>query len=209
MNRVIARLKNIRLDRILTIFIATMLLFVSTACSGSKVLAKTADQIRPEVPDSAVTSPYTGGMNDYPDVDPRTDTSAADAKAKALRDTVQKNIDEKSVDSPEQYVENYRGGAPLGERVRKIGENIGDTAKDVGETAAKGVRQNAQGAQDAASSARESAEDTANAAQSKVKSDVNSTKQTLSDTADAAKSKVSKDVSRTKQALDDAADAVD
>jgi hypothetical protein len=148
MNKVTAWLKSIRLDRIVTAFLVGILVFVSTACNGN-VLAKTADEIREEVPSSAVTNEYKGGMNDYSDVDPRFNPSAANAKAKGLVDNAQKNIDEKSIDSAEQYVENYRSGTPLGERVKRLGEDIGESAGNVGKEAAKGAKENVQNAQEA------------------------------------------------------------
>jgi len=202
MNKIIAGLKNIRIQRIITTFVASVLLFITTACGGSKVLAKTADQIRPEVPSGAVTNTYKGGMNNYEDVDARQNTSAAQAKAKALVDNAKRNIDEKSVDSPQQYVENYRSGTPFGERVKRIGEDVGEAAENISKDVAKGTRKNAENAKGVA-------EETADAAQSKVKSDIATTKQAAREAGDAAKSKVSRDVGRAQRALDNAAEAVD
>ena len=144
MKKVMNWMKGIRLDRILTVFLAGILLFFSTACGGSKVLAKTADDVRQEVPSRAVTNTYKGGMNDYSDVDARRDTTEAKAKAKALIENAQSNIDRKSVDSPEQYAKNYRSGTPLGERVRRIGEDIGESAEEVAGGATKGVQKGIQ-----------------------------------------------------------------
>lgn len=144
MKKVINWLKSIRVDRILTVFLAGVLLLVSTACGSTKVLAKTSDEVRQEVPSRATTNTYKGGMNNYEDVDARRDTSEAKAKAKGLIENAQQNIDEKSVDSREQYVENYRTGTPLGERVRRIGEDIGESAEEVAEGASKGVQKGVQ-----------------------------------------------------------------
>jgi hypothetical protein len=196
MNKVVSWLKSIRLDRIITICMAGLLMLVSTACSGNASaktpdLAPTADQIRQEVPSGAVTNRYEGGMNEYSDVDPRKDTSEAKAKAKGLIDNAQRNINEKSIDSPEQYVENYRTGAPLGERVKRIGENIGKAAGDVGEQASQGTRENLENAKAAG---RDTAENT---------------QQAVKDTAQSAKSKVDRDVENTKRAVSKAADAID
>lgn len=185
MNRIIASLKNIRLDRILTVFLAGILLFVSTACNGS-VSAKTADKVREEVPGSAVTSPYEGGMNDYSDVDPRANTSATKAKAKGLVDNAQSNL-EKRADDAEQYVENYRGGAPLPERVQRIGENVGEAAANVRDDIVKGTKENTQNIQKTASKSSDAAQDAS----------------------ENVKSKVSKDVNRAQRAVDKAADAID
>lgn len=151
MKRVIAWLKSIQLVKVLTVFMASILLVFGTACSN-KVLAKTADEIRPEVPENAVTNTYKGGMNDYMDVDPRRDTSAAEAKAKGLVDNAQKNLG-KRADDPGQYAENYRSGTPLGERIKNIGEDVAESAEELGKGVTKGtqkglenIKENAQGA---------------------------------------------------------------
>jgi DNA-directed RNA polymerase subunit K/omega len=161
-------------------------MLVSTACGGSKVLAKNADDVRQEVPKGAVTSEYKGGMNDYSDVDPRQNTSEAKAKAKALVDNAQKNIDEKSVDSVDQYVENYRSGTPLGERVKRIGENVGKAAGDVKEDVAKSSQENFETVKDAAKSAKQVADKAPDAVESKVKSDIKTTQRALDNAADTA-----------------------
>src|SRR4028119_2117725 len=164
MNKVTSWLNSIRLDRIVTAFLVGLLVFVSTACSGN-VLAKTADEIREEVPSTAVTNEYKGGMNDYSDVDPRFNPSGANTKAKGLVDNAQKNIDAKSVDSVDQYVENYRSGTPLGERVKRIGEDVGEATGNVKEDVSKGANENLQNtketAKDAAKKANRSADDLA------------------------------------------------
>lgn len=143
MNKLFSWMKNIRLERIVTAFLVGILLFVSTACKGS-ASAKTADQIRQEVPSSAVTNEYKGGMNDYSDVDPRANITGAKTKAKGLVDNAQRNIKDKSIDSPEQYVDNYRSGTPLGERVKRIGEDVGESAKNLTEDVSKGTQENLQ-----------------------------------------------------------------
>lgn len=143
MNKLIDWVKNIRFDRIVTAFLVGILLFVSTACNGS-VSAKTADKVRTEVPGSAVTNEYKGGMNDYSDVDPRANITGAKTKAKGLVDNAQRNIKDKSIDSTDQFVENYRSGTPLGERVKRIGEDVGESAKNLKEDVSKGTQENYQ-----------------------------------------------------------------
>ena len=232
MKKVATWLKSIRLDRILTVFLAGILLFVSTACGSTKVLAKTADNVREEVPSRAVTNTYQGGMNDYNDVDPRRDTSEAKAKAKSLIENAQRNINEKSVDSREQYVENYRSGTPLGERVRRIGEDIGESAEEVAEGASKGVQKGVQNikenAQNAPGYVKKAGKETVNVefeeAQSKANTSMRGTGQAVDNavtagknigdkiqeaaqnTADKLKGKVNRDIGRTQQALEDAID---
>lgn len=235
MNKIMTWLKSIRLARIVTIFMAGILLFVSTACGGSKVLAKTADDARQEVPGKAVTNTYKGGMNDYEDVDPRRDTSEAKAKAKALIENAQKNVDEKSINSPEDYAENYRSGTPLGERTRRLGEDIGSSAKNTAEDVAEGtkrglenIKENAQGTPGyVKQTGKETAKLEFEEAQTKANNSIKSSQQALDtagdasrnigskiqdsarDAADAVKSKVNRDIGRTQQALKDAADSID
>lgn len=143
MNKLSNWLKSIRFDRIVTAFLVGLVLFVSTACKEI-ASAKTADEIRSEVPSSAVTNKYKGGMNDYSDVDPRANITAAKAKAKELVDKAQRNINKKSIDSPEQYVENYRSGTPMGERVKRIGEDVSESAQNLKEDVSKGSQENYQ-----------------------------------------------------------------
>ncbi|MBW4545176.1 MAG: hypothetical protein KME25_12125 [Symplocastrum torsivum CPER-KK1] len=207
MNKVINWLKDIRLDRILTICLVGLLVVVTTACSGG-ASAKTADKIREEVPGSALTNEYKGGINSYSDVDPRQNTTGAEAKAKALVDNAQRNIDEKGIDSTEQYVENYRSGTPLGERTRRIGEDVGEAAKNVGEDVSKGAQKNAQQtkatAQDAAINTKQAADKTSRTAQSKVNEGVKGAQRSVDNAADAGDSLGDK----IKQAAENAADAI-
>ncbi|MBD0390679.1 MAG: hypothetical protein ICV54_30325, partial [Nostoc sp. C3-bin3] len=91
MNKLMTWLKSIRVARILTVFMAGLLLIVTTACSGGASATtanpvKTADKIRQEVPSGAVTNEYKGGMNDYSDVDPRFSEKGAQTSAKGLVD---------------------------------------------------------------------------------------------------------------------------
>ena len=232
MKKIITWFKSIRVDRILTVFLAGVLLFVSTACGSTKVLAKTADNVREEVPGRAITNTYKGGMNDYEDVDPRRDTSEAKAKAKALIENAQRNINEKSIDSREQYVENYRSGTPLGERVRRIGEDIGESAEELAEGASKGTQkgvQNIKGnAQQAPDYVKKAGKETATVefeeAQAKANNSMRDTRRAVDNaatagknigdkiqdaaqnTADKVKGKVNRDIGRTQQALEDAID---
>lgn len=231
MNRVITWVKSIRFDRILTAFLASVLLLVSTACNSSKVLAKTADDVRKEVPGAAVTNTYKGGMNDYSDVDPRRDTSAANANAKTLIKNAQRNLDQKSVDSSEQYAENYRSGTPLGERVRRIGEDVSESTGEVTQGAAKGVQKGIQNIKENAqqapgyvkSAAQKTTDFDVDEAQSNANTSMKNPRQALGSAADASKnfgekiqgaadavkSKVSRDVNRAQRAVDRAADSLD
>lgn len=136
MNRLTAFIKKIRLGQLLTVFLAGILMFVSTACSGTDVIAgktsdptgKTSDQIREEVPSGAVTSEYKGGQNQYSDVDPRNpDMTKTEAKAKMLKDEAQRRIDTKA-------------SSNVGENVRRVADEGPDKLKQAGDKLKEDVR---------------------------------------------------------------------
>ncbi|HEY9652088.1 MAG TPA: hypothetical protein V6C95_15595, partial [Coleofasciculaceae cyanobacterium] len=180
----------------------------------------------------AVTNTYQGGMNDYKDVDPRRDTSAAEAKAKGLVDNARKNLS-KRADEPDQYSENYRSGTPLGERIQNLGEDVAESAGELGKGVTKGtqkglenIKENAQNApryikrtgqetadadtvQNKDINVRGNARQALNNASDAGESIGNKIQRAAQDTSDAVKSKVNRDISSTRRAMDDVADAID
>jgi uncharacterized protein YjbJ (UPF0337 family) len=208
MHKLMAWLKNIRLERVLTAFLVGLLLFVSSACSN-KVQAKTADQIREEVPSNAVTNQYKGGMNNYSDVDPRKNTTEANTKAKALVDNAKKNINEKSVDSLEQYGQNYRSGTPIGERVKRIGEDVSNSVENLKENVSKGTQKNLRQTQGLVDDVKTQAIQTKENAKDATKDAAKSVKRAVSDVSQAGESKINQGVKSTQRALEDTADASD
>ena len=181
-------LKSIRPLKVLTVFLAGTFLFVAQACSSPGIATE------PPQPESPYTQRYdstkdyplsspAGGMNNFSDVDPRAklDEKAANDRSDALAKNSQKNIDQKGIDSPEQYGRNYKQGTPLGERVKNLGEDIGSSANELGEgvvkgtqrgienlkgntqNATEGVTKNVQrGAEDAGKNVKRTAEDASN-----------------------------------------------
>ncbi len=137
MNKGFSFFKDIQLERILITAAVSVLMLFSTACSRATATdaasVKAPSGSSPNPPGQV--QPYKGGMNNFDDVDPtRSDKSSVDAKAKALKDQVERNINERGIDSPEQYVKNYRSGTPINERVENIGKDLGKTAADVKES---------------------------------------------------------------------------
>ncbi|WP_445240794.1 DUF6658 family protein [Microcoleus vaginatus] len=141
MKRLTAFVKKIRAVQILTVFLAGILVLVSTACSRPDVTAgktdvtagqsdprigKTADQIREEVPSGAVTSEFKGGMNDYSDVDPRNrKLTTEEAKAQLLKEEAQHRIETKSSSNVGENVRRVADDAP--EKLTKVGEKVKGT----------------------------------------------------------------------------------
>lgn len=209
MNKLMTWLKNVRLDRILTAFLVGLLLFVSTACSKG-VQAKTADQIREEVPSSAVTNRYKGGMNDYSDVDPRKNTTEANTKAKALIDNAKKNTTEKIADSPQQIGERLKGAAEnTGEYVDNLKERVGNSVDDVKENVSKGTQKNLRQTKNLTNDVKGKAIQTKENTKDAAKDAAKSVKRAADDVSTTGEYKVNKGINTAQRALDDAADATD
>jgi hypothetical protein len=149
MKKVIAWVKNLRLAKVLTAFVASILLLLTQACNNPSI-AQQPRQPGAQPPNTERYDPTKAynlnsprdGMNNFSDVDSRAegDNRAAETRGKALSDNAERNVQQKGVDSPGQYVENYRQGTPFGQRVKNLGDDIGSSAQELGEGVAKGTR---------------------------------------------------------------------
>ncbi|MEH2405359.1 hypothetical protein [Nostoc sp.] len=189
-------LKNIRPLKVLTVFLAGMFLFLTQAC-GDPGTATQPPKPEAQSPyskrydptkDYPLSSP-AGGINNFSDVDPRAkDEKAANDRGDAMAKNAQRNIDQKGVNSPGEYGQNYKEGTPFGERVKNLGEDIGNSAEEVRKGVVKGTQrgienikgntQNAaedvtknvqRGAEDAGKNVQRGAEDAGNAVKRTVK----------------------------------------
>lgn len=190
-------LKSIRPLKVLTVFFAGIFLFLTQACGDPGIATQPpqpekqpgyTQQRYDPTKDYPLSSPE-GGINNFSDVDPRGkgDEKAANDRADALAKNSQKNIDQKGIDSPEQYGRNYKQGTPFGQRVKNLGEDVGSSANELGEgvvkgtqrgienlkgntqNAAEGVTKNVQrGAEDAGKNVQRTAEDAGNAVKKAV-----------------------------------------
>ncbi|MFS0513650.1 hypothetical protein ACEYW6_02850 [Nostoc sp. UIC 10607] len=149
MKKVSTWLKNIRPLKVLTVFLAGIFLFLTQAC-GAPGVATQPPQPQDQSPyskrydptkDYPLSSP-AGGMNNFSDVEPRgrLDEKAANDRADALAKNAQRNIEQKGIDSPEQYGRNYKQGTPFGERVKNLGEDVGSSADELREGVVKGTQ---------------------------------------------------------------------
>jgi len=111
MQSLIRIIKSIRIKQVLTIFLVSSLLFVSTAC-GQDNLAQTGGQADTETAKRAMSDTYDeydanqsfkGGMNGYND-DRRYDTETS-AKAKRLIDAAKSRQKNNTMESPEEIVD--------------------------------------------------------------------------------------------------------
>lgn len=198
MKKIVAFFQTFRLRQVVSVVLAGVFVLLSTACSNAGPLATASGQGRPEVPGDATASQYKGGMNDFSDVDPRFDQSEASAKAKALKDNAERNIKTKSINSPEDFVENYKSGAPIQERTKNIIDSTANTAKNLQEDVAKGtergtenIKANTSDAVDKTASATKSkADEVGQSVQSASQSAAKTAERTAQDASDLAKDKV-------------------
>lgn len=174
MKKAMTWLKNIRPLKVLTVFFAGIFIFLTQACGDPGVATQ------PAQPDAQ--SPYSkqydptkntplsspaGGMNNFSDVDPRAkDEKAANDRGDALAKNAQKNVEQKGIDSREQYMKNYQEGTPLGERMKNLGEDINSSAEEVRKGVVKGTQ---RGIENIKGNTQNAAEDTQNAAKDLTK----------------------------------------
>ncbi len=120
MKKLIQIIKNLPIKQILTVFLASSLVFVSTACNKGNVAQAEgkeyiqASQTRSDTYDEYdANQSFKGGMNGYND-DRRYDAGTA-AKAKELVDTAKR----RKVDNLGEYVDNVGERSLLNEDVNK------------------------------------------------------------------------------------------
>ncbi|MCC5666733.1 hypothetical protein LC653_23290 [Nostoc sp. CHAB 5784] len=161
-------LKSIRPLKVLTVFFAGIFLFLTQAC-GAPGIATQPPQPEQQsgytkrydpTKDYPLSSP-AGGINNFSDVDPRaTDEKAANDRGDALAKNAQENIDQKGVNSPGEYIRNFKEGTPLGQRGRNLGEDIGSSAEEVRKGVVKGTQ---RGIENIKGNTQNAAEDAGNA----------------------------------------------
>ncbi|MDP5338402.1 MAG: hypothetical protein NWQ28_07470 [Nodularia sp. (in: cyanobacteria)] len=155
MKKVMTWLKNIRPVRILTVFLAATFLLMTQACNPG--IAQQPPQPNAQPPNVERYDPTKsyelnapeGGMNNFSDVDPRAKASerAANARAEELAKNARRNVEQKGIDSSEQYIRNYQEGTPLDERVKRLGEDVGSSAEELGEGFTKGTQRGVENLQ--------------------------------------------------------------
>jgi len=226
-------MKKIRLGQILTVFLAGILVFVSTACNRADMIAgKTSDQVREEVPSEAVTSQYKGGQNQYSDVDPRNpNMTKIEAKAKMLKDEAQRRIDTKASSNVGENLWRVADEGPdklnqIGQKVKEDVREAQANAEEFGENTKQNIanlkentREAVKGAKEIASEAGEGAKERAaevteslkyNLSQGKenVKDAARAVKYNAEDASDKVRSQVNRDIDKTQRAAERAVDAI-
>lgn len=177
--------KHFRLERVVIIVLAGVLVLVTTACSPSSPSASGTGEYHERAGQPTGIREYTDradnrskpDLSSYRDNDAR-DTAAARAKAKALSDRAERNV--RKVQDPGDLAEEIRRGTPIQDRVRNLGEDVGDAANQFQEDFAEGARENLRSLKSNTSQASQDAQRTAKDAQKNVQ-------QTAKDTANAVR----------------------
>lgn len=191
-------LKNIRAVRILTVCLAATFLLMIQACNRPGI-AQQPPQPNAQPPNMERYDPTKsyplntpeGGMNNFSDVDPRAKGAerAANARAAELAKNARRNVEQKGVDSSEQYIRNYQEGTPLDERVKRLGEDIGGSAEELGEGFTKGTQRGVKNlqkntgraAEDLSKNVQRGTEDTTKSLQRQAEDAADAMKRTVRD----------------------------
>ncbi len=207
MNKLVSIFKSIRLRQVLTVFLAGVLLMITTACAGN-AQAKVPQGNTPGNAGSnpvGQNQPYEGGMNNFSDTAPGQAAKGTAAKTKALIDRAESDINTKGIDSVDQYVDNYRSGAPLGERTKKLTDNVKEGAKNaaddvkglgdrVSDSASQVGDSATRGAKNAAENIKDNTKDAAKRTSFGIKDTVKNAAQATENAAKSANQKVQKDL---------------
>lgn len=192
-----SRLKNfltsVKWNQVLVVFLAGFLLLVSTACSrpdSPRASGESSYQDhRAQRTDFDASAPErVGGMNQYRDT--TRDTSAADAKARQLIQNARAN--ENKVNKPQDFVQNFQEGRPLGDRVRNVAEDVSETAANAAEDfkqgTQRGIRNLRENTQDAADTASRTADQASRTASNAARDTAKATQRAAQDAADNVRS---------------------
>ncbi len=172
-----------RLERVLFVLLAGVFLLANVACSnGSPTSVSSKDSPGYEADSTSayrVRQEPEGGMNVYSDVDPRRDTSKADAKARSLIKRAEGRLQDDR--NPKEVVQDTLKEKPLGERAKEFSNQVSNSTKNAAENASQATR---QGFRNLQQNTENAADDTSNFVQGKVDDATRSTKRGLDNAVD-------------------------
>lgn len=143
MKNIISQFRISSFSRVVMSCLAIVLLVVVTACNGTNMAA---NPDKPAATNPATgkvdtlykpLTPPTGGMNNYSDVDPRMDTSKADAKADRLINKTEDLV--KKDTNPFKQLRKEFDDKGVPERAANIAKDVNRSAKETADGVAKGT----------------------------------------------------------------------
>jgi hypothetical protein len=128
--------KTLALRQFVVVFLASVFVLISTACSGNT---------RAAVPAGEGYSPDTSGQAMYPHKDTKRDTSAADAKAdRLIRQAEQR---QQKIQGPGDYLEEVEPGKTVREQAENVGKSAQRAAENVGKSTQRAAENAAESTQ--------------------------------------------------------------
>ncbi|MBD2070896.1 hypothetical protein H6F93_25840 [Leptolyngbya sp. FACHB-671] len=179
MNKAFSWLKRNQLVRALVVVLAGVSMLLSTACSSGPNIPKVSGEgsytgNAPQMEIYKRVQPNEGGMNEYSNVDPRANTTRADAKAKGLVDNAERNI-QRGFDDVREAPE------VLGGYVKEGGRNLGEQARQTTNELQQGAREGSRNLRRNAAEAREGAGNVVQDAKGRTNEAVRGTQRALDD----------------------------
>lgn len=230
MNRLASWMKHIRFRQILTAFLAGVLLLAGTACSAlqaktasdvrsdvpSAVKGQPAGQVREDLPKSAVDSSVQGGINVYPDTDPRKNTSRTESKTQKLIENAERQVIDESGDVVgntkrilDKKGENLKDlGENAQEDAAALGKRTGRATEELSDKAQSNLESATEGLQKLGNQTQRAAENTAQSAKSGLNQATKSTQRAAEDAAQSVKAGTNQATRSTQRALEDTADTI-
>lgn len=163
-SRITAFFKQIRFQQVFMVVLAGVLL-LTTACSPNSPSSVGQGSYDQRYNQQTGLREYTDrgdaarrpGMSSFKDNDAR-QTRALNAKANDLVRRAQQNVNK--VNSPGDFVESYRQGKPLNERVEDLSKDVGNAANQFKRDLSTGTQENARNLQTNADKAKQNAQRT-------------------------------------------------
>lgn len=163
-------LKQFRLERVLIIVLAGVLVLTTTACSPDSPSVSGTGSYNSRRGQPTGLREYTDrsdgksrpDVGSYDDNDYR-DTASSRAKARDISEKADRNA--QKVNSPGEFAESYRQGTPLDQRVRNLSDDVGSAAKQFGEDVSEGTQKNFRNLSNNADKVKQNTQETAKGVQ--------------------------------------------
>jgi hypothetical protein len=158
MQKLMSWFRNLRLNQVFVVLLAGFFLLVNTACSNSPPSSVASDGS--SYSSGRLARPAEqkeGGMNGYKDVDPRMNTSEADAKARILVDRAKSRLQDDR--TPKEVIKDTLDEKPLSQRTRELSDKVTTSAKNTAQEAAQATQQGARNLKQSTQSAVDDASD--------------------------------------------------
>ncbi len=136
--------KTMSLRQLVVVFLAGVLMLVSTACNSNT---------RAAVPVGEGYNPDTPGQAMYPHKDTKRDTSAADAKADRLIRQAEKR--QQKIQGPGDYLEEVEPGKTVKEQAENVGKSAQRAAENLGKSTQRAAENAAESTQNGLNNVKE------------------------------------------------------